>query len=89
MIKWQNAFLSKNLDIAVFFGILTVGIAIEKVHKMTDISNTEYITINKDGIFVGGKPATTYRGKHIYCLNYNTRLTAVYYIIKKKGELSI
>lgn len=61
--------MSKNLDIAVFFGILTVSIAIEKVHKMTDISNTEYITINKDGIFVGGKPATTYRGKHIYCLN--------------------
>lgn len=35
---------------------------------MTDIPNTEYITINKDGIFVGGKPATTYRGKHIYYL---------------------
>ncbi len=51
-----------------FFGILTVGIAIEKGNKMTDIPNTEYITINKDGIFVGGKPATTYRGKHIYCL---------------------
>ena len=27
---------------------------------MTDIPNTEYITINKDGVFVGGKPATTY-----------------------------
>ena len=33
--------------------------------EMTDIPNTEYITINKDGIFVGGKPATTYRGKEI------------------------
>ena len=32
---------------------------------MTDIPNTEYITINKDGIFVGGKPATTYRGEPI------------------------
>lgn len=32
---------------------------------MTDISNTEYITINKDGVFVGGKPATKYRGKKI------------------------
>lgn len=27
---------------------------------MSEIPNTEYITINKDGIFVGGKPATTY-----------------------------
>lgn len=33
---------------------------------MTDIPNTEYITINKDGIFVGGKPATHYRGEEIY-----------------------
>ncbi len=32
---------------------------------MTDISNTEYITVNKDGIFVGGKPATTYHGEKI------------------------
>ena len=32
---------------------------------MTDIPNTEYITINKDGIFVGGKPATTYCGEKI------------------------
>ncbi len=32
---------------------------------MTDIPNTEYITVNKDGIFVGGKPATTYRGEEI------------------------
>lgn len=36
---------------------------------MTDIPNTEYITINKDGIFVGGKPATTYRGEEILSLN--------------------
>lgn len=32
---------------------------------MTDIPNTEYITINKDGIFVGGKPTTKYRGETI------------------------
>ena len=33
---------------------------------MTDIPNTEYITINKDGVFVGGKPATKYRNEEIY-----------------------
>lgn len=32
---------------------------------MTDIPNTEYITINANGIFVGGKPATDYRGEKI------------------------
>ena len=32
---------------------------------MADISNTEYITVNANGIFVGGKPATTYRGEEI------------------------
>ena len=32
---------------------------------MSDIPNTRYITINKNGIFVGGKPATTYRGVEI------------------------
>lgn len=32
---------------------------------MSNIPNTEYITINKDGIFVGGKPATTYCGEKI------------------------
>lgn len=37
---------------------------------MTDIPNTEYITINKNGIFVGGKPATTYRGEEIYYADY-------------------
>ncbi len=36
---------------------------------MADIPNTEYITINKDGIFVGGKPAETYRGEEILLLN--------------------
>lgn len=36
---------------------------------MADIQNTEYITINKDGIFVGGKPATTYFGKEIWSIN--------------------
>ena len=37
---------------------------------MADIPNTEYITINKDGVFVGGKPATHYRGVKIYGINY-------------------
>ena len=32
---------------------------------MTNISNTEYITINENGIFVGDKPATHYRGEKI------------------------
>jgi len=32
---------------------------------MADISNTEYITVNANGIFVGGKPAETYRGEEI------------------------
>ena len=36
---------------------------------MTYIKNTKYITINKDGVFVGGKPATTYRGEEILLLN--------------------
>ena len=36
---------------------------------MTDISNTEYITINKDGIFVGGKPATKYCEEKIDFVN--------------------
>jgi len=30
---------------------------------MTDIPNTEYITINKSGVFVGGKPVTHYHGE--------------------------
>lgn len=33
---------------------------------MANISNTEYITVKANGIFVGGKPATTYRGERIY-----------------------
>ncbi len=33
--------------------------------EMTYIRNTKYITINKDGVFVGGKPATHYRGVKI------------------------
>jgi hypothetical protein len=37
---------------------------------MTDIPNTEYITVNKDGIFVGGKPAKKYRGQEIYDIDY-------------------
>lgn len=33
--------------------------------EMPDMPNTEYITINTNGIFIGGKPATTYRGATI------------------------
>lgn len=36
---------------------------------MADISNAEYITINGNGIFVGGKPAMTYHGERIYALD--------------------
>lgn len=32
---------------------------------MPDMPKTEYITINTNGIFIGGKPATTYRGATI------------------------
>ena len=29
------------------------------------ITNKDYITINRDGVFVDGKPATKYHGKEI------------------------
>ncbi len=35
------------------------------IKPMTDIPNTRYITMNKDGVFVGGEPATTYNGEKI------------------------
>ena len=35
---------------------------------MADIKNTNYITVNKDGIFIGGAPAKTYRCHNIYLL---------------------
>ena len=37
----------------------------EKGLEMPDIPNIEYITINVNGILVGGKPATMYRGTAI------------------------
>ncbi len=37
---------------------------------MTDIKNTEYITVNANGVFVGGKTATTYRGQKVYDTDY-------------------
>lgn len=42
---------------------------------MNDIPNTEFITVKRDdkgrvGVFVGGKPATHYRGQEIYCIEY-------------------
>ena len=40
---------------------------------MKDIANTNYITINNDGVFVGGEPATTYNGKEIGFID-NTRV---------------
>ena len=46
--------------------ILFVRLFHRKGDKMADISNTEYITVNADGISVGGKPATTYRVARIY-----------------------
>lgn len=36
---------------------------------MADIPNTNYITINSDGVFVGGKPVTTYNGEKIRFIN--------------------
>lgn len=41
---------------------------------MTDIPNTEYITINKDGIYVGGVHATHYRGAKIEYVDDVNRL---------------
>lgn len=42
---------------------------------MNDIPNTEFITVKRDdkgrvGVFVGGKPATHYRGQEIYRIEY-------------------
>jgi len=37
---------------------------------MLDIPNTEYITISKAGVFVGGKTATKYRGQKISWIQY-------------------
>lgn len=43
---------------------------------MTDIPNTEYITINKDGIFVGGKTGAliVYGGIAIHCSSSITEI---------------
>jgi hypothetical protein len=43
---------------------------------MSDIPNTEYITVNKDGIFVGGKPAEKYRGEYIWNIDGVKRVFA-------------
>ncbi len=37
---------------------------------MANIPNTEYITVNANGIFVGDKPATTYHGEKIWNIEY-------------------
>ena len=49
---------------------------------MADIPDTEYITVKRDengalDVFVGGKPATTYRGVKIYNINYVKNTFAV------------
>lgn len=36
---------------------------------MFDIPNTQYITINRNGVFVGGKTSKYYRGKDIECID--------------------
>ena len=33
---------------------------------MSDIPNTEYLTINQKGIFIGGQPAVYYRGEKLH-----------------------
>ena len=37
---------------------------------MTGIPDTEYITINKDGFFVGGKPVGLYHGERINYIHF-------------------
>ena len=37
---------------------------------MKDVIKEAYITVNKDGIFVGGKPTTEYNGYEIYDVEY-------------------
>ena len=49
---------------------------------MTDISNTEYIIITKDGISVGGVPATTYRG---YPIQYIKDIKKDFTVVQKRN----
>ncbi len=37
------------------------------------MTNADYITINENGVFVGGKPATKYRGVNIYNIPYTVK----------------
>ena len=39
---------------------------------MPDIPNTEYITVKKDGIFIGGQPAVYYRGQKVHSQSVTT-----------------
>ena len=46
---------------------------------MSEIKDTDYITVKRGqdgqiGVFVGGKPATTYRGQEIYDIDYVKRV---------------
>ena len=56
------------LDFITIFAIFWM----QKEYKMSNIPNTEYITIKKDGVFVGGQPATYYRGKKVHSQSLTT-----------------
>lgn len=48
---------------------------------MVEIPNTKYITIKATGLFVGGKPATYYRGVKIGCPEF---IKECFQVIQKK-----
>ena len=57
---------------------------------MANIPNTEYITINKNGIFVGGKPATHYRGQEIFWIdNVRKRFASIQKLNKNVMEFHV
>lgn len=41
---------------------------------MSGISNTEYIAVNAQGVWVGGQRTERYRGQNIYCSSFVTTL---------------
>ena len=57
---------------------------------MANIPNTEYITINKDGVFVGEKPATKYRGEDIcWLLGLQKKFADIQRLNKNVAELHV
>ena len=62
-IQEQIAALQTHID------ILFEPTAHDGQTERSDIPNTEYITITRDGAFVGGVKATQYRGEDIYELD--------------------